>query len=144
MGIEARLSVEQPKSTPTVSCEIAVAAVKAALGQKARDVRGVDLRGITDIADYFVVASGNSNRHVRGIADRVKDALQELGEEPNSIAGYENAEWILLDYGNVIIHIFYEPMRNFYNLDEVWRAGTTVPLPEPLESEAKQLRTGMF
>lgn len=144
MGIEARLSLEEEKSTPAVSCEIAVAAVKAALGQKARDVRGLDLRGITDIADYFVVASGNSDRHVKGIADKVKDALQEFGEEPNAVAGYENAEWILLDYGNVIVHIFYEPVRHFYNLDELWRASSAVALPEPLEFEAKQLRTGMF
>lgn len=143
MTVNARVSSEYQKPSLT-SREIALSAIATAIGQKARDVRGLDLIGLTDIADCFVIASGNSDRHVKGIADRVKDELRAKGELPITVVGYENAEWVLLDYGNVIVHIFHEPVRQFYNLDALWNMAHPIELDAGLAEEARRLRTGMF
>ena len=68
---------------------------------------------------------------------------QELGEEPNSMTGYEQAEWVLLDYGDLVVHIFYEPTRQHYRFDELWRKAAPLSLGEELEMQARKLRTGM-
>ncbi len=126
------------------SSHVVTMAMEAAIEKKAYDLRGLVLREISDVADYFVVASGSSDRHVRGIADEIMRRLAEVGERPFSISGYENGEWILLDYVNIVIHVFHEPVRHFYGLDELWNRAPLLELPEQLSIEAKRLRTGLF
>jgi ribosome-associated protein len=139
-----RINSSKDSKQSEAARKIAKLAMEYCIEQKARDVSGLDIRSITDIAEYFVIASGNSQRHVHGIVDRIKKSLRELDEEPISVNGYENADWVLLDYGNVVIHIFYEPIRKYYNLDMLWGSGKQIRLSEKLETAANSLRTGMY
>ena len=119
-------------------------AVRTAIDQKALDVRILNLEGLTDIADYFVVASGTSDRHVRSIADKISRAMTDLGERTVSARGPDSKEWVLLDYGDVVVHVFYEPARQYYEFDELWSRARAIPLESKLESEARKLRTGLI
>ena len=93
---------------------------------KAEDVTVLDLIGKTSIADHMIIASGRSARHVTAIADHIIDRLKEVGVDNVSVEGRQQADWILLDVGDVIIHLFRPEIRAFYNLEKMW----AVPLPE--------------
>ncbi len=136
--------VAQKKQVQSESHSVALRAIQAALEQKAHDVVGVHVGPHTYVADYYVIASGTSDRHVRGIAERIRKELKEIGEQPNSVVGLENGEWALLDYGDVVVHVFFEGTRTFYNLDEMWKKADKISLPSELESQAQKLRTGMY
>jgi ribosome-associated protein len=101
-------------------------AVEAAEAKQAKDVRVLDLREITTFADFFVIASGANARQIQAIADEIEIQLKQLGEYPNSVEGYQNAEWVLLDYGDYLIHIFTEKARQYYDLERLWRDGKIV------------------
>jgi len=101
-------------------------AVRAAEQKQARNVTVLDLREVTSFADHFVICSGTNTRQIQAIADEVHQHLKKLGEMPNSIEGYENAEWVLLDYGDYLIHIFSEKARLYYDLERLWRDAKTV------------------
>lgn len=126
------------------SLEIATRAMEAAIDQKGLDVRGLELQGHTNIADCFVIVSGTSDRHVRGIVDKIVRDLEVVGESPQGISGYENGQWILVDYGDVIVHVFFEPVRQYYSLDELWGDANRVDLSPELEKMMRKLRTGIF
>ncbi len=87
---------------------------------KAMEAVALDLRKVSDIADYFVIASGKSDRQVQGIANRVIESAAEQGLEPISIEGFETGHWILIDFGDVVTHVFYEPVRQHYDLENLW------------------------
>ena len=93
---------------------------------KAEDVTVLDLIGKTSIADHMIIASGRSARHVTAIADHIIDRLKEVGVDNVSVEGRQQADWILLDVGDVIVHLFRPEIRAFYNLEKMW----AVPLPE--------------
>ncbi len=121
-----------------------LAVMRAAVDQKALDVRGLDISACTDIADYFIICSGTSERHVKGIADRIQSELVKIGEHPVGINGYEKGEWVLVDYGDLVVHIFFEPMRQYYGLDELWNNRAELIEPEPdLQEHMRKLRTGI-
>jgi len=88
--------------------------------KKALDVAVIELKGLTDIADYFVLASGTSDRHVRTIAEHVEKSMKDAGERPYSVEGYQQGRWIIIDYRNVIVHIFLEQLRELYDLESLW------------------------
>ncbi|MEA4816792.1 MAG: ribosome silencing factor [Lachnospiraceae bacterium] len=88
--------------------------------KKAENIKVLDLIGISNIADYFIIASGNNVNQVRAMADKVEEELFKAGIKPNHSEGYSGAAWILLDYGNIVIHIFNKEERNFYNLERIW------------------------
>lgn len=94
--------------------------VEAALGKKAAHVVLLDVRELTSMADAFLICSGRSNRQVTAIAEFVLRYLKKRGKQPLSIEGKKEGHWVLLDYGEVIIHIFYEPLRTFYDLEGLW------------------------
>lgn len=98
----------------------AVAAAKAALAKKATDTIILELKGITTIADYFVISSGENTTQVRAIADNVRKELKENGLHSLSVEGLDHAHWILLDYGDIIVHIFLEETRAYYELEKLW------------------------
>jgi ribosome-associated protein len=106
-------------------------AVRAAEEKQAQDVRVLDLRGITSFADYFVVASGSNTRQIQAIADEVESQLKKLGERAINIEGYTNAEWILMDYGDYLVHVFSEKARAYYDLERLWRDGKIMPVEAP-------------
>jgi len=94
--------------------------VKAALGKKAIGLVILNVRELTSIADAFIICSGRSNRQVSAIAEYIQVDLKKHGIKPLSVEGIKEGHWVLLDYGHVIIHIFYEPVRNFYDLEGLW------------------------
>jgi ribosome-associated protein len=103
-------------------------AVRAAEEKQAHDARVLDLREITTFADYFVILSGTNTRQIQAISDEIHQHLKKLGEMPNSMEGYDNADWILMDYGDYLIHIFSEKARLYYDLERLWRDAKTVDL----------------
>jgi ribosome-associated protein len=103
-------------------------AVRAAEEKQAKNVRVLDLRDVTSFADYFVILSGANTRQIQAIADEIHLRLKKLGETPNSMEGYDNAEWVLMDYGDYLVHIFSDKARLYYDLERLWRDAKTVEL----------------
>ncbi|MCZ2079552.1 MAG: ribosome silencing factor [Bryobacteraceae bacterium] len=103
-------------------------AVRAAEAKKAKDIRVLDLRGITTFADYFVICSGANPRQIRAIADEIGAALKKYGERPANVEGYDNAGWVLLDYGDLLVHVFSDEARSYYDLERLWRQAKEVPV----------------
>ena len=95
----------------------------------AQDVIEIDVQGKSSVADYMLVASGRSNRHVSALADYVVRGLKEQGFKSLGIEGKESGDWILIDVGDVILHVFRPEVRLFYNLEKIW----SVPLPQSLQ-----------
>jgi ribosome-associated protein len=94
--------------------------ITAVCEKKIKGLVILDVRELTSIADVFLICSGNSNRQVTSVAEHIKKELKKKGIKPLHMEGIKEGQWALLDYGHVIIHIFYEPVRNFYNLDGFW------------------------
>ncbi len=94
--------------------------VDAALGMKAMYPTVLDVHELSSVADYFIICSGKSNRQVKAIAEHIDIELKKQDIRPLSKEGLEDGHWVLMDYGHVIIHIFYEPVRSFYDLEGLW------------------------
>lgn len=94
--------------------------VQAVLEKKAEGVVVLDARGLTSIADAFIICSGRSNRQVSAIAENIQRFLRDRGIRPLSVEGLSEGHWVLMDYGHVIVHIFYESTRFFYDLEGLW------------------------
>jgi len=107
-------------------------AIKAASDKKATDIVALQLTEIASFTDYFIICSGTSSRQVQAIADEVTEKLRRIGTRPLNIEGYKVGEWILMDYGDFIIHIFSETARRFYDLERLWRDARRVKIPEEL------------
>ena len=105
-------------------------AARAAASKKALDIKVLDLREITSFADFFVICSGTNQRQIQAIGDEIGLQLKERGEYPLSIEGYENADWILADYGDYLIHVFSEKARAYYDLERLWSHAKAVAVPE--------------
>lgn len=88
--------------------------------RKAEDIVLLDIRKVSIIADYFVICSGTSERHVKAIAREIDERLGEAGVKPLNVEGMNEARWILMDYGPVLVHIFDQPTRDFYRLEQLW------------------------
>ena len=104
-------------------------AVRAAESKKATDIRVLDLTGITSFTDYFVICTGSNPKQIQAIADEIGLTLKEFGELPHSLEGYKQAEWILADYGDFLVHIFSEKARAYYDLERLWRNAKDVAIP---------------
>ena len=94
--------------------------IKAVLEKKVIDPVVLDVRRLTSIADVFIICSGRSNRQVTAVADHVEHTLKDQGIRPLSVEGKKEGHWVLLDYGHVVIHVFDEPLRQFYDLEGLW------------------------
>ena len=118
--------------------EKAMLCVQYALDSRAKDLVLLDVGGLSSFADYFLICSGKSSRQVQGIADRVEEGLREIGIKPMGVEGRREGHWILMDYGDVIVHVFYEPTRFFYDLESLWFEAKNVPLEtnEPTGADA--------
>jgi len=104
-------------------------AVRAADSRKAQDIKVLDLSGITSFTDHFVICSGSNSRQIQAIADEVSQRLKKRGELPISLEGYEQAEWILMDYADFIVHIFSAKAREYYDLERLWRQAKEIEIP---------------
>ena len=117
-------------------------ALHAAGERKAHELVVLDLREVASFTDYFLIASGTNVRQVQAIADAVEEELRKhLGVRPLRVEGYKSAEWILLDYGDFIFHVFEEKSRRFYDLERLWRDAARVPLPPEASGAEGSLRS---
>lgn len=91
--------------------------------KKAREIDVINISEVTILADYFVICSGTSNTHIRSLADELEFQMNEAGYECYHKEGYDSARWILMDYGDIVVHIFHEEDRSFYNLERLWSDG---------------------
>lgn len=123
--------------------QLCTGAMTIAIEQRGHDVFGYELDPGLGIADYAVVVSATSARHARGMADKIREFAAKQGFRILSESGTAQSLWILLDYGDVIVHIFHEPVRHFYQLDELLKHAHPVELSDDLKKEAEKLRTGM-
>ena len=114
---------------------------RSALEKKAYDLVVMEVRDLTSIADYFVICSGRSDRQVQSIAQGIEEYLGESAIPPLSIEGATRGHWVLMDFSDVIVHVFYEPVRQFYDLDGLWGDAPRVELPEPYSSLVGQFQT---
>lgn len=108
------------------SAELARLAIAALEDKKAEDVRVIDIGDVSVLADYFIIASGNNRIQVQAMADEVEERLGRAGAIPKQIEGYQAGNWVLLDFGDVIIHIFDAQNRLFYDLERIWKDGTQI------------------
>jgi ribosome-associated protein len=111
---------------------------QAALERKAQSVVALDVREVTSYADTFVLASGTSDRQVRAIADGIRQALAATGEEALGHEGYEEGRWVLLDFGDLIVHVFQEEVRQHYDLERLWSDARELELPSVRAAEAAE------
>ena len=88
--------------------------------KKARDIVGIALRDVSPVADYFLIMSGSNKPQLKAISDNIEEKLAEQGLKPLRVEGYREAEWILLDYGALVVHIFADEQREYYNLERLW------------------------
>jgi len=112
--------------------------VKAALGRKALGLVVLDVRELTSVADAFIICSGRSNRQVTAIAKFIQTELKKSGIKPLSVEGKKEGHWVLLDYGHVIIHVFYESVRNFYDLEGLWMDAKKIKTKSLIEANKKE------
>ena len=112
--------------------------VKSALGRKALGLVVLDVRGLTSVADAFIICSGRSNRQVTAIAEFIQAELKKAGIKPLSVEGKKEGHWVLLDYGHVIIHVFYESVRNFYDLEGLWMDAKRIKTKSLIEANKKE------
>ncbi|HJB08276.1 MAG TPA: ribosome silencing factor [Candidatus Enterocloster faecavium] len=110
--------MKQPK-------ELVKLAYKALSDKKGGDIKIIDIHEVSVLADYFIIADGSNINQVQAMADHVQEVLGREGWECRQVEGYQNANWILLDYGDVIIHLFSREDRLFYDLERIWRDGKT-------------------
>ena len=106
------------------------AAVEAAQSKKAEDISVLDLQTVASFTDTFVICSGLNPRQNQAISDEIERQLKQSGVRPSSIEGYQQAEWILMDYGDFIVHIFSTRARNYYDLERLWKAARRVQVAE--------------
>lgn len=112
------------------SKELALEAAYAAMEKKAVDPVILDLAGLTVIADYFVICSGENTPQVKAITDFIEEALARKGVKPSRIEGLNHRHWVLIDYGDVIIHIFIKETREYYSLEKLWMDAATMEINE--------------
>src|SRR5208283_1551319 len=118
----------------------AIKAAQASLDKKAGDVMVLEMKDLTVIADYFVICSGESTTQVKTIAEHIKENLLKDGTTPSRIEGFQYARWILIDYGDVIIHVFEKETRQYYELEKLWLDAPRIPLADKDNMDRKDER----
>jgi ribosome-associated protein len=110
-------------------------ALRAASDKKALDPLVLDLREVANFTDYFIITSGANTRQVQAIADEAVEQLKKQGTRASRVEGYNTAEWVLVDYGDFILHVFEDKARKFYDLERLWRDAKRVQLPAELTGD---------
>ncbi len=112
--------------------EMIMTIVKTLDSKKAEDIKVIKISNLTIIADYFVIANGTSTTQTRALADEVEFKLKEGGIEPTRVQGNNGSNWIILDYSDIVVHVFYKETRDFYSLERLWRDGEVVDISKYL------------
>ena len=113
-------------NTKERSAELARIAIAALEEKKAEDIRVIDISEVSVLADYFIIANGSNGPQIQALSDEVSEKMEKAGAVLTQIEGYDNASWVLLDFGDVIIHIFNQEYRLLYDLERIWRDGKQV------------------
>jgi ribosome-associated protein len=124
MSSTAGAERERPRRTGKPSADshaLALAAAREALKKKAQDVVVLDLRSLTGVCDFFVIVTGMADTQVRAIADQVEEGLREQGHKVWHVEGYASGRWVLLDFVDVVVHVFHHETRVLYQLERLWR-----------------------
>jgi ribosome-associated protein len=114
-------------------------AVNAADNKKAHDLAALDITGIATFTNYFLFCTGDSSRQMQAIADEIEKKLKENGIRPSHVEGYQNSEWILMDYIDMVIHIFSKNARVYYDLERLWRDGKKIDVEKLIEEQAPKI-----
>jgi len=117
------ISIEDPSQRKALGC------ARAAIDKKAENVKVLNLTELSGFTDYFVISSGMSDRQVQAIADAVQNVMESNGHELVSSEGYSEGRWVLLDFGDVIVHIFLDALREYYDLETLWADAPSVKVP---------------
>lgn len=130
MAISTVRQTSSDRANPERSRELALAAARTAIDNRGQDVLVLDTRQQTPLFDYFVIATGTSRRQLHAMSEEIDHKLEdELRDHRLGIEGYDECRWIVLDYGDVVIHLFDEPSRDYYRLEELWGDAPRVELP---------------
>ncbi|MBU3805474.1 MAG: ribosome silencing factor [Candidatus Fournierella pullistercoris] len=117
------------------SLQLATSIAKMLDNKKAADVKVLKVEDLTVLTDYFVIANGTSTTHVKSLAEEVEFQMEQQGVQPLRTEGYDSKNWILLDYGSVIVHVFYPQAREFYDLEHLWADAQECPVSFEAEAE---------
>jgi ribosome-associated protein len=120
-------STRPDQQSPAVA-ELAQRAAATLLDNKANDVVLLSLKGVSDMTDFFVIASGTSDTHVRALGEHVQEALKKDGTAPHHVEGLTQGRWVLLDYVDFVVHLFHPSLRSFYQLERLWSDAEVVPI----------------
>ncbi|MGN0395568.1 MAG: ribosome silencing factor [Coprococcus sp.] len=112
------------------SKEMVKTAFEALNDKKAFDIKIIDIKDISTVADYFVIADGTNKNQVQAMCDNVEEFMLKAGFKPKSVEGYSEGGWILLDYYDIIVHIFSDESRHFYNIERIWSDGKVVTIAD--------------
>jgi len=118
--------------------------IKAAIGRKARDMVLLDVRKLTSVADMFLICDGKSNRQVSAIGEHIVSDLKQRGIKPLSVEGMREGHWVLLDYGHIVIHVFYEPIRSFYDLEGLWAGAGRISIDDIVDTSEYGYKNGVI
>jgi ribosome-associated protein len=122
------------------SWDRALRCAQSALDKKAYDLVILEVSALTSVTDYFVICTGRSDIQVQSICRAIADSMAAAGVKPLAIEGFTHGQWVLMDFGDVVVHIFYETVRQFYNLEGLWVQAPRRALPEPYSTQAQHLR----
>ena len=130
---------EAPRAKNDSSLDLALKILNCCSEAKGKDLALLDVSSVFDLASFFIIVSARSDRQVQGISNRILSTLADQEQiTPISRDGYEEGHWVLMDYGDVIVHIFYEPLREHYDLERLWKNAKSVPLPSELIEQNKK------
>lgn len=133
MPVTKTTAAEKPVLT---AAERALRCAELAFDKKAYDIRALEIGKVSTIADYLVIISGSSDRQVQAIADSIRIGLKKYGKV-NDIEGESEGKWIVMDYGDVLVHIFHDPLRGYYDLDGLWGMAPELELPADIRAARK-------
>jgi ribosome-associated protein len=119
------------------SQERALKCAELAFDKKAFDIHALDISKVSSIADFMVIISGASDRQVKAITDSIRIGLKKFGKV-NDVEGESEGKWVVMDYGDVLVHIFHEPLRSYYDLDGLWRMAPELELPQAIREARKE------
>ena len=122
------------------SLSLATSILQACVESKGIDLSVLDVSEVFGLADYFIIVSGRSDRHVQGLVNKVMNTLAEEGQIPQSLEGYDTGHWIIVDFGEVVLHAFYEPVRETYDIEGLWSLAPRIEIHRSKESGDVQLR----
>jgi ribosome-associated protein len=122
--------VRRAQKTSLTSEELVELAARTLVANKGEEPLILDVRGLSGLWDYCIICSGGSKRHVQALAQHLQEALGQAGVKPMGVEGLEDGQWVLLDYVDVVIHLFIKPLREFYDLEGLWVEATRLPVKD--------------